>query len=267
MKPKKVMMKHYTITKLLKNLSLIGFIILSVSCSKNELIKYDTSQKDGVYFDTSKSTDSIFYNFGFDENTTMDVEIPVYLMGLPVSHDRVFKVSLDNDKYVDETVVAATSEYYDIPETITLKADSVSITIPVTLKRHPDLEDLRAIMTINLEPTEDLDIRGHSEYTITFDDKTPPTPAWWASFWYGEFTKFKGQLFFRYFKEIEQEDKAVYDLIVKRWGEYLTIEPNAFGDNPLFTYMITFAKYVQQKMYDYSLDNPQLNLNISEPEY
>lgn len=261
------MMKHNTKTKLLTKLSIIGLIILSVSCSKNELLKYDTTQKDGVYFDATNATDSTFYNFGFSEITEMDVVVPIYLMGLPVAHDREIKLTMSNDKYVDETVVPATPEYYEIPETITLKADSVSTIIPVRLKRDADLETYRAIITINLEATEDLDIRGHSEYTITFDDKTPPTPPWWASFWYGEFSKFKGQLFFRYFKELEQEDKAVYDLIVARWGEYLTIEPNIYGDNPLFTYMITFAKYVQQKMYDYSLENPHLNLNISEPQY
>ncbi len=260
-------MEKYTKTNILKQFSLIGLIILSISCSKNEPIQYDVNQKDGVYFSESKSSDSIFYNFGFGEITEQTINIPVYLMGIPKNYDREFKISLSNDRYVNETVVPAKTSYYEIPETIIMQADSVSTHIPVTLKRHADLEVLRAILTINLEPTEDLALRGHSEYTITFDDNTPPTPAWWDTYWYGAFSKFKGQLFFRYLKELEQEDKAVYKLIVDRWGEYLTIEPNIYGNNPLYTYMITFQKYVQQKMYDYSLEHPNLDLNISEPTY
>lgn len=259
-------MKLNTIIRMLYKLSVIGLLLFSiVSCSENDQLQYDINQKDGVYFLASKSTDSIFYNFGFDEITELKVEIPVHLMGLPVNYDREFKISLSNERYVDSTVVPAIEQYYEMPNTIVMAADSVSTTIPITLKRHEDLEELRAILTLNLEPTTDLDIRGHSEFTITFDDKAPLTPAWWTSYDYGNFTKLKGQLFFRFFRELEGENKAVYDIIVNRWGEFLTIEPNIWGDNPLIVYRITFAKHIQQKMYDYSLEHPELELNISKP--
>ena len=82
-----------------------------------------------------------------------------------------------------------------MPSEIILPKDSVHVSIPVVLKRDIELETTRAIITLELHPTEDFDIRGHSEFTITFDDKTPPTPAWWTTYNYGAFTKLKDNSF------------------------------------------------------------------------
>ncbi len=251
-----------------KILNILLFAIAALyfsSCTDRDYMEYDVSQKDAVYMDFSEETDSLFYNFGFYEITEKVIKVPVKLMGMPRDYDREIKISVTNERYADETASAAIEEYFSVPDMVVLKKDSTTTHIPVTLLRHADLENLRAILTLNIEKTDDLDIRGHSEYTITFDDKTPEMPAWWTSYDMGEFSKLKGQLFFKYFWELEQEQKAIYDAIVERWGKFLDVEPNIYGDSPLVVYWVTFNKYVKLKLYNYSQEHPELDLNIQKP--
>lgn len=248
----------------------IIYIILALiisSCAKEDYIKYDTSQKDGVYLDYTNATDSIFYNFGFDNIEEYTVFVSCNVMGIPKSYDRKVNIKMENSRHANATFTAARDTYYYVPSQITIPKDSVKVTIPVKLKRDVELESTRAIITLTLEKSDDFDIRGHSEYTITFDDKLPATPAWWTTYNYGAFTKLKGQLFFKYFREMEKESKGTYDIIVERWGKNLDIKPNSGGNNPTIVYRITFMKYVQQKMWEYSQANPQLNLGISKPSF
>ncbi|GEM_PF-5649652 len=250
-----------------KKLIYILFSLLLFSCVNEDYLQYDITQKDGVYLDYTPVSDSIFYNFGFESITEYTFYIKCNLMGVPKSYDRKINLRMVNSKYANSVFSAAKESYYSVPAEVTLAKDSVSVLIPVKLKRDPELENTRAILTMELLKSDDFDIRGHAEYTITFDDKLPATPAWWQSFNYGAFSKLKGQLFFKYFWEMEQENKGTYDIIVARWGKNLNKLPNSGQSNPLNIYRVTFMRFVQQKMWDYSQANPQLNLGISKPNF
>lgn len=244
---------------------ILAFIISS--CAKEDYIKYDTAQKDGVYLDYTAATDSVFFNFGFDSINEYTIQVICKVMGVPKPYDRKISIKMYNNKYANATFIAAKDAYYLVPSQVIIPKDSVSVSIPVKLKRDIELETTRAIITLKLENSDDFDVRGHSEYTVTFDDKLPATPVWWTTYNYGAFTKLKGQLFFKYFWDMEKENKAIYDIIVAKWGKNLDKKPNSYGDSPLNVYRITFMKYVQQKMWDYSQANPQLNLGISKPSF
>jgi hypothetical protein len=237
------------------------------ACSENEYLLYDVNQQDAVFLDMTELTDSVYYNFGFYEITEYIYHLPVLLMGMPRDYDREFRVSLNNGLRADSTVVPAIPAYYEVPEKITLKRDSVVAYVPIKLLRHQDLETIRTILTIQIEPSEDFEVRGHSKFTISFDDLTPPTPIWWTSWDMGAFTKFKGQLFFRYFFEMQQESPVTYNNIVSRWGKFLDIPPNNAANSPLNVYRIAFNKFVKLKMYHFSIEHPELNLNISYPVF
>ncbi|NCB19367.1 MAG: DUF4843 domain-containing protein [Bacteroidia bacterium] len=246
---------------------ILTFLMVITSCAKEEYLKYDTSQKDGVYLEYTHETDSVFFNFGFDSNVEHTFFVNCMLMGVPKDFDRKVSLKLSNEKYAGNGFIAAKPQYFSIPSEVTLAKDSVRVMIPVVLKRDVELETTRAILTIELLDSKDFEVRGHSEFTISFDDKTPPTPPWWASWSYGAFTKLKGQLFFKYFWEMEQENKAAYEVIVQRWGRNLDKTPNSGASSPLNTYRLTFMQYVQQKMWLYSQANPGLNLGISKPNF
>ncbi len=237
------------------------------SCLNEDYLQYDTNQKDGVYLDYTTTTDSVFYNFGFESIQEYTIYVRCNLMGVPKSYDRKINLKMENGRYAGAVFTAAKESYYTAPAIVILPKDSVSVNIPVILKRDTELEMVRAIITLQLDNSDDFDVRGHSEFTITFDDKLPTTPAWWQSFNYGVFTKLKGQLFFKYFWEMESENKGTYDIITARWGRNLSITPNSGANNPLSVYRVTFMKYVQQKMWEYSQTNPELNLGITKPNF
>lgn len=238
---------------------------LLIACENEDYPVYNVSQKDGVFLAYDETTDSVFYNFGFDSKTEYVYGVKIKLLGMPRDYDRTVKLKINSGKYASEEFIAAKEAYYDLPAEFTFPADSVQATIPVKLIRDAELENSRAILTFELEDSDDLLVRGHSEFTITFDDKEPTAPQWWASYKWGVFTKFKGQLFFKYFWEMEQENKYLFDKIVARWGRNLDIPPLIYGDNPTVVYPYAFGMYVEMKMWEYSEAHPELELNISKP--
>jgi hypothetical protein len=250
-----------------KSIIYVILTFLVFSCVNEDYLQYDTTQKDGVYLDYTATTDSVFYNFGFESIQQNTINVICKVMGVPKTFDRKISIKMVNNRYSNSVFTPAKESYYSVPNSVTLPKDSVRVMIPVTLKRDPELENTRAIITLELVKSDDFDIRGHSEYTISFDDKLPATPVWWTTYNMGAFTKLKGQLFFKYFWEMEAEDKGTYDIIVSRWGKTLSITPNSGASSPLTVYRVTFAKYVQQKMWEYSQANPELNLGITKPTF
>ena len=238
---------------------------LFAACENDDYPVYDLNQTDGVFLAYNEKTDSVFYNFGFDSKTEYVYNVTVKLMGMPRDYDRIVKLKVNSGKYANEEFLAAKETYYELPSEITFPKDSVQTMIPVKLLRNAELEEVRAILTFELEDSKDLLVKGHREFTITFDDKLPKTPAWWTTYDYGAFTKFKGQLFFKYFWEMEQENKYLFDKIVARWGRNLDKTPNTYANNPLNVYPYAFGMYVGMKMWEYSEAHPELELNISKP--
>ena len=75
------------------NIALGAVILMAAgSCTEEDYMLYDTTQKDSVFFayrnDRNELVDKIEYAFNFDIATTHTIEIPVTLMGMPKDHDR-----------------------------------------------------------------------------------------------------------------------------------------------------------------------------------
>lgn len=257
-------------------LYIITSVLMLSSCTNEDYLKYDTSIKDGIYIEqllkkensqVEEVIDSTFYNFGFTNITEYTYNVRCMVMGTPQDKDREFKVITNNGKYADEKFVAAKEAYYEIPSTVIMPKGAVETVIPIKLKRHAELEQVRAIITIELQNNENFEVKINPEFTITFDDKTPVTPKWWQDWEYGAFSKFKGQLFFKYFWEMEQENEYMFNLITTRWGRNLDIAPfdPPYANSPLMVYESTFKVYVQTEMWNYSESHPELELEITEP--
>ena len=246
-------------------LSIISFSLNS--CENDNYLVYDVNQMDGIFLDYNETNDSVFYNFGFDTKNEYNYFVKIKLLGMPRNYDRTVKIKINSGKYANDEFIAAKNSYFTLPTEFIFPKDSVEAKIPVILHRDSELENIRAILTFELEDSKDLLVKGHSEFTITFDDKEPIMPAWWATYKWGAFTRFKGQLFFKYFWEMEKENKYLFDKIVARWGRNLDIPPLLYMNNPLVAYPYAFATYVEMKMWEYSEAHPELKLDIQKPEF
>lgn len=246
--------------------SLIISIFSICSCTNEDYLKYDSSQKDAIYFDFTTETDSMFYNFGFLPIKDSTFQVKIKMSGIPRDYDRVIKVKMVNERHASGEFIAAKSSYYQIPETIVMLKDSVVARLPIKLIRDKELETVRAILTVELEENDNFDIRGHREYTITFDDKMPKMPAWWEMSIYrlGDFTKVKYQLFLGYFWDMETTQPYFYNKIVATWGRELNLQSNKYS-NPYNDYPIAMDKYVTQRLYDYQQANPGVISGVVDP--
>ncbi len=248
-------------------MSFVAFLAI-FSCKEADYLIYDTTQQDGIYLKYSYEenyADSVFYNFGFSSITEFEKSVEVAIMGAPKSYERKIKVDVVSSLYANDTFEAASSEYYSVPAEVTLPADSLSVMIPITLKRHADLENKRVVLGINIVNSEDFTVRGVDRYIVTYDDNTPPTPAWWQDWRFGAFTKEKGQKFFEFFWASKEKDPYTYSIIEDRWGSELDIAPNSAGSSPLSAYRIYFNIHLWVPMYEYAVANPQLGWEIDEP--
>lgn len=244
--------------------------VLMFSCVKENYIEYSTSQKDAVYINLETinnvvEADSVYYNFGFAPADSAVNKIWVRLMGFPRDYDRHFGVKVITDRVVADGLEIARPEYYSVPETMVLKADSLYVLVPVTLKRHKDLEKKTVVLTVELTATDELDVRGQIRYTYTFDDKDGKVPAWWLYSDCGEYSLRKARLFFKYFQETKEgEQKVFYDRIVQQWGEYLNRPgSNTGSNNPLNVYQDFFDRYVLKRLYEYyeaNKNNPETSI-------
>jgi len=244
---------------------ILSLIFVLISCNNDNYKLYDLSQNDGVFLPFDTKTDSTFYNFGFDDKTEFTYKIDVKLMGMPRDYDRKIKVIIENEKYASEEFIASKEEYYDIPNEVILPKDSIHTYIPVKLIRNSELETSRAIITLRIEETEELVIRGHNEFTITFDDKMPNQPEWWLSYCMGEFSKISASLVYKYFWEMEEKNPYFYNQIVEFGGVNLDKPGLKGGNNPFFKFSYSMGIYVLTPCYEYSLAHPELNLGFTKP--
>jgi hypothetical protein len=253
----------------MKNLNIIALILIvicSIACEDTDYIKYDTEQKDAILLSGvfSEENDSTHFAFDFRKNVDTTLFVHAELMGMVRDYDRKFKISENNSKYANDDVIEATSKYFEIPDFVTLSKNETRTKIPIKIFRHEDLKSKMAVITLNIEATDDLNVNGITEYTITFDDMIPKKPVWWT--WgLAHFTREKGEKFLEYYWEMENENKQMYNLIKERWGRYLDKLPNYGNNNPLIVYRITFNKYVIMKMYEYSEAHPELDWKIRKP--
>ncbi len=245
-------------------------LIMAYACSANEdYLLYDTTQKDELYIYATEETDSVHYNFGYDNITEDTVWVEVRLVGMPKEHNRVFNLEANNDRYASETYPAAKAEYYTMPEQFLLKADSVIAKVPIILHRHNDLKTNGAIVTVDIKSSDDLDVNGHSEFTFTFDDFLPPTPYWWTYSTnvadLGEYTMAKYIKIIELFRAYGERDPYMYATIVALYGEYLNAPTGTSSSgyySMRFYYPLLFRENIWMPLYEFQ-ESPENDGSIS----
>ncbi len=149
------------------------------SCSEEGFTSFDGS-KNGIYFQRTYTTDingnplqytdSTVVTFSSypDEQQTMTVQVPVCIMGDVKDYDRVFVVKVDDEKTTAERGV-----HYDFDESkCVIAASTTRVSIPVTLYRHPDLQE----NTLRIE----LSLVDNNEFTVELESYKN-RPSWNAT--------------------------------------------------------------------------------------
>lgn len=253
----------------IKNISLILITILALSSCKENVFQAEEF-KSGLYF----INDSTDYSFGI---TPLEVEshifeLPVQIMGAPISQDRAFKV-----KVIAENTTAIENVHYEIPAILTIKADSVKGSLLLNILRNDLLNDSFKL-TLSIVETEDFVpvSASMSKTIITFNNRVEQ-PNWlakkswnsdemiktWPRSRLGNWNPLTYVKFMELFAAMESQVPDTYNGMIKTYGGPLL--PNFPGDWA-WNYDFTLSKYVLIPMYRYFMvENPELGVVIPRP--
>ncbi len=229
--------------------------LLVASCEADYKL-YDTTQKDSVFFDyenEKETADSVItYSFDYDIANEHVVSIPVSLMGIPKANARTIQLQV-----VADSTDMVEGVNYTI-ERAELAANAISDSVKIKLLRGNDPEILTKEKKLRIAIVESDDLRptGQDFFTIKYSDIRPDRPKWWATFnALPVYTYENAQLFFEYFYRLAPKaDKAVYDELIDKYGEYFVNAKDMEQGGPMAFYSEFLCKYVLIPMYNDTKD-------------
>lgn len=239
------------------NIALGAVILMAAgSCTEEDYMLYDTTQKDSVFFayrnDRNELVDKIEYAFNFDIATTHTIEIPVTLMGMPKDHDRTIEIVA-----VADSTTMKEGVNYTITNNI-IPANEVKGKVQINLIRDldPEIQEMSKRVMLTIGENDDLKSVGENSITIAYSDIRPETrPGWWLTWSPIPVYSFENaQLFFQYFYEYAPKaDINLYNEMIERYGDYFVNAGNVGG--PFAFYDSFLRNYVCIPLYR---DHPEL---------
>lgn len=222
-------------------------------CTDEDYKVYDTSQKDGVFFEYKNSKDEVTteleYSFDYDLATVHTVELPVVLMGMPRDYDRDILL-----EPVKEETTMEEGVHYTIEDAV-LPTGKITANIKINLLRNaPLLQEQTFHLKLRLLENDDLRSIGENVFSITYSDIRPSErPDWWPASSTSNsplpsYTFEAAQYFFDYFYRLVPEANLdMFNEMIDAYGDYFI---NAQGSGGPFAWYNNFLKkYVLIPMY------------------
>lgn len=202
---------------------LFAAMITVLSCKKEQIMQYEGGSY--IQFERSFNDSSLFSFLGLPNKDEAVIPIAVKLTGKPENRDRNFKIA------VVKELSTATDANYSLPSSFTLKANRVTDTAWITVKKTAQLSSKSLKLVFKLEPTADLKV-GQTDYAalILYISNVLARPDWWNS---------------------TVEDDFLGEYSDKKFLLFLQVtgrsELDASNDNELRYYTIQFKNYLLQE--------------------
>ena len=238
-------------------------IVLFSACSRDYL-RYDTDQKDGIYW--AWKGDSTMMSFSTTYLVdSMAMEIPIYVMGMPRDYDR--KVSVVR---VDSLTTGEEGIHYVLKSEAIVKAGEVKTYLPLTLYRNrdPEISFKQVSVGFRLEENDDFQLvpgmGGSAPFKVILLLMKTSTPMWWTNTYLGDFSEELYKAFMNQFARLETTSPTIYESLVAYAGQDLS------GWNAMYiwsNYEYVMVKYIVHPLYDYYQENPHPDVNIPTPKF
>jgi len=262
-------------------LIIMAFMAALVGC-KGTWLMYDTSQTDHIYF--QEGTQKHIYSFALLDTDTISVSTTVYLMGVPSSEDRTYKVSSVDVQQGDTISVGAityplVSAVEGVDYTLgdlVIPAGATSGTLTVNLLRSAKMLDSCYVRVGIKLDTSDVFLPCATDstrttaimspyYYVYVNDGEPACPVWWRNasaadpgwdYDLGNFYPEKFRKLLALYHDCEQTAPVFYQYCAEHYGENLDAEPDKKLNNNMLkfwrqNYMTAWAKYVFVPLYQY----------------
>ena len=251
--------------KILRKFMVLGAVAaVLASCSENDYMVYDTTQKDSVFFNyinNRNESDSTYeYIFSYNIANSFTFTLHVSVMGSVKDYDRAIKLEIVPDS---STMIEGT--HYEILDA-TVPAGSTEGQIKINLLRDRDPELTQRAVTGRFVIGENDDLRTvkGSVFKITYSDIRPTVqPSWWLT--YGPWPVYSfenAQLFFEYLYRLGPEaDIDTFNNLIKTYGDYFIDATNIMG--PFTNYTGFLRNYICIPLHE---DHPEVEF-MSDPEW
>lgn len=252
-------MKKFTFTNAATLLIAVAFF---AACKKDQPATFDPNFT-GIYF----STDSMNYSFGVTpiEITSHLLKVPVKVMGMPDTKDRVFSVEIGKER-----TTAVEGVHYKLTGDLVVPKDSVNGYIPLEILRADLGEDdfkihFKLIEKDGFTPVD----YPNTHIIVVFNNRVEP-PNWtdwmgnktWPEYQLGAWHPLKYVKLIELFRGLEQILPETYKAMVAQYGPDLAhVE---FGWP--YDYQNVMNKYIQVPLYQYFVEqHPELGVSIPRP--
>lgn len=180
----------------MKNYIILFITIVSIlglfSCSEDEIDVYGTVNY--LTFDKNSEKDSLFVSFFFNPGKD-EIKVPLILNinGPILNKDKVFNLSVDDSS-------TAESNDFILPKETVFKANKVSDTIFITLKKSPKLDNDTCSIFLKINDSDNFK-KGIIEYCTKkiYFTNVVAKPLWWndeiVNVYLGKFSAVKFNLF------------------------------------------------------------------------
>lgn len=151
---------------------LCAVLLLGQSCKKDDIDPYTG----GTYIQFVRGfTDSSLFSFlGLPDQDVATVPVAVQLTGMPEDRDRTYKIAVVND------LTTAPTANYELPNSFTLRANRVTDTAWITVKKTPEISVKPVKLVLKMEKTDDFEI-GQINHAaiILYISNVVARPDWW----------------------------------------------------------------------------------------
>lgn len=205
---------------------MIALLALVQSCSKDEIMRYDSGNY--VQFNKSFKDSSMFSFLALPDDDEAKTPLVIELVGKPSDKDRQYKISVANE------LTTATPGHYSLPSSFTLRANRTTDTAWVTVKKLPDLSVKPVRLVLKIESTDELKF-GQIDYCVSILNisNVIARPDWWNQTveWYylGEYSDKKYSLFIQVtgLSEINSSNIDIVRYYTMKLKNYLLQEKDA----------------------------------------
>lgn len=152
---------------------MILLALLVAGCEDTDYLKYDSRQKDKIYF----SEETVKFEYGFRMDNPIDLTVPVEVIGfVDIDKDNVFSVRINQEL----TTAVEGVHFKLLDHTVILKDSAQGVVNLDFIKVNLEMDQLYTL-TLDLFENETYLPTDRKRCTISFGNLAIPAPAWWYS--------------------------------------------------------------------------------------
>ncbi len=242
-------------------IAVVATIFGSMSCTNEEYLLYDGDRINMLSF----AQDSVEFNYGFIEDSDVDIEVPLYFMGLTV--DSNTKV----DVRVKDSGEAAEDAEFAVADTYLMK-DSTTLFVPIDIDKAKLIGNKEYVVILEIVSSNSFEATNKQTCKVKFGNMDMDQPIWWDIDILGIYTQEKHILFVHTFWECEALSPYMFNEIVVTdgFGRNLDVVPTSPGYSPdgllsQYYYKDFFSAYIYPVMYDKYIETGDENYAMPDP--